>query len=217
MRGLFDANEYASISDADCTSDCSLSSTDSVAQEGASFKFPAKGRYSKPRIFKPKSQAKQSNRFKCFEEKNLENGENLGETGRKSPRIGVGGGWLGKGKSHQKFASSKVKSPPELSYETQLCQFKNSIDTSSKPSPENVSSDKLMMSSSGIPGVGGSPPSPTIPLVTPVVSAPEIMSTTDPISLFTQLDQQMNYKAQQLYYAVQHMQQTSLKLQSYPP
>ncbi len=58
-----------------------------------------------------------------------------------SPRIGFGGNRLRKGKSHQKTTSSKVKSPPELSYETQLRQFKDSIDTSNKPSPGNVPFD----------------------------------------------------------------------------
>ncbi len=41
-------------------------------------------------------------------------------TGRKSPHNGFGGNRLRNGKSHQKTTSSKVKSPPELSYETQL-------------------------------------------------------------------------------------------------
>ncbi len=51
MGAHFDANESASISDSGSTSDCSLSSMDLAAQEGASFKLPAKGRSSKPKIF----------------------------------------------------------------------------------------------------------------------------------------------------------------------
>ncbi len=62
-----------------------------MAQEGASFNLPAKGRVSKPKIYEPKSQPKLCNRFKCFEGKNPENGDTLGETGRESPHIGFGG------------------------------------------------------------------------------------------------------------------------------
>ncbi len=68
MTGLFDGNESASNSDAGWTSDCSISSSDLVTQEGASFKFPAKGHASKPKIYEPKSQVKLFNRFKCLED-----------------------------------------------------------------------------------------------------------------------------------------------------
>ncbi|MCP3662455.1 MAG: hypothetical protein GY696_08180 [Gammaproteobacteria bacterium] len=98
-----------------------------VAQEGASFKFSAKGR--------------DRNRLK-------------------------------KGKSDQKKTSSEVKSQPELSYETQLRQFKDSIKTSNKTSPECVPNDIPTTSYSGILGVGDSPP--PVPPVT-VVATPKII------------------------------------------
>ncbi|MCP3666916.1 MAG: hypothetical protein GY696_31220, partial [Gammaproteobacteria bacterium] len=178
MRGLFNGNESASISDdAGCTSDCSTSSSDLVTPEGASFKFPAKGRASKPKIFEQNSQTKLDNRFKCFEENNPENGDTLGETVRESPPNGFGRNRLREDKSHKRTTSSKVKSPPECSYEAQLRQLKASIDTSNKLPPEIVPLDMPTMSSSGISGVGGSPPPPPIPPVAAVVSAPEITST----------------------------------------
>ncbi len=108
------SNESPSISDVDWTSDCSASSTDLVAQEGASFSFPAKRRICKPKIYEPKSQPELSNRFKCFGKKTPENGDTL-----QSPHNGFGRNRLMKCKSHQKTTSSKIKSPPELSYETQ--------------------------------------------------------------------------------------------------
>ncbi len=77
-----------------------------------------------------------------------------------------------KGKSHRKKTSSKVKSPPELSYETQLRQFKDSIKTSNNSLPENVPNDIPTTSYSGILGVGDSPP--PVPPVT-VVAKPEII------------------------------------------
>ncbi len=54
----------------------------------------------------------------------------------------------------------------KISYETQLCQLKASIDTSIKPSPENVSFGMPTTSASGIFGTGGSlPPVPPVPPV----------------------------------------------------
>ncbi len=173
LGNLF-ATESIPTSDAGWTSDCSPSSTDSVAQEGASFKFPAKGRTSKPKIFESKSPTKLDNRYKCLEENKPENGDTLGEIVRNSPSID---------KSHKRNTSSKVKSPPELSYETQLRQLKASINTNNKPSPENVLFDMPTTSSSGIPVVGGSPP-PILP-VSAVVSAPEVMFVPDQASLYT--------------------------------
>ncbi len=64
-RGLLGANENASISDSDSTSDwvdCSFSSTELMAQEGACFKLLAKGRSSKLKMFESKSQTKLFNR-----------------------------------------------------------------------------------------------------------------------------------------------------------
>ncbi len=56
--GTLFATESAATSDAGWTTDCSLSSMDSVAQEEAPYKFPAKGRTSKPKIYESKSQTK---------------------------------------------------------------------------------------------------------------------------------------------------------------
>ncbi len=86
LNNLF-ATECASTSDAGWTSDCSFSSLDSVAQEGASYKFPAKGRTSKPKKYESKSPTKLVNRFKCLEENKTENGDTKGVTVRKSPSI----------------------------------------------------------------------------------------------------------------------------------
>ncbi len=92
MRGIYDANESAAISeslgqtsDAGWTSDCSLSSTDFVAQEAASFKHLAKGRSSKPNKSESKSQTELN--FNCSEG-TPENADTLGESGCKSPLIG---------------------------------------------------------------------------------------------------------------------------------
>ncbi len=79
IRGLFGGNESVLISDdAGSTSDCSTSFSD--------YKFPAKGRTSKPKNFEQKSQTKLDNRFKYFEEIIPENGT-LGETGRKLEEV----------------------------------------------------------------------------------------------------------------------------------
>ncbi len=75
------------------------------------------------------------------------------------------------------------KSQSDRSYETQLRQLKASIKTNNKPSPENVHFEMPTTSSSGIPGVGGSPPH--IPPVAAVVSAPEKMTFTDPFSEYS--------------------------------
>ncbi|MCP3662362.1 MAG: hypothetical protein GY696_07680, partial [Gammaproteobacteria bacterium] len=95
LKGLFDANESAPISDAGWTFDSSFSSADLVAQEGESFKLPAKGRASKPKIFESKSQTELVNRSKCLEEYTPENDDTFEKTGRKSPvpspRIFFGG------------------------------------------------------------------------------------------------------------------------------
>ncbi len=91
-----------------------------------------------------------------------------------------GGIW--RGKSSQNTTSSKVKSPPDSSYETLLRQLKASAHTSNNPSPKNVSFDMPTTSPSGIPGVGGSPP--PIPPVAALVSTPEIMSAPDPTSWY---------------------------------
>ncbi len=106
MRGLFDANESPAISeslgqtsDAGWTSDCSLSSTDLVAQEAASFKHLAKGRSSKPNKSESKSQTELN--FKCLED-TPENDDTLGESGRKSPLIGFGGNRIMGKKSRRK-------------------------------------------------------------------------------------------------------------------
>ncbi len=87
LGNIFATDSVSSTSDAGWTSDCSLSSMDSVAQVGASYKFPAKGRTSKPRIFKSKTPTKLSNRYKCLEENNTKHGDTLGETVRISPSI----------------------------------------------------------------------------------------------------------------------------------
>ncbi len=86
LGNLF-ASESAPTSDAGWTSDCTLSSTVSVAQEGTSFKFPAKGRTSKPKLLKSKPPTKLVNRYKCLEEIKPEMGKTLGVTVRKSPAI----------------------------------------------------------------------------------------------------------------------------------
>ncbi len=91
MRGLFDGTESTSTSDAGSTYDDSISSPDLVAQDasgftGSSFKFPAKGRVSKPKIFEPMTQTKLANRFGYFEENIPENDNDiLRANGRKSP------------------------------------------------------------------------------------------------------------------------------------
>ncbi len=86
LGNLF-ASESAPTSDTGWISDCTLTSMDSVAQERASYKFPAKGRTSKPRIFKSKTPTKLINRFKCLEENNTKHSDTLGETVRISPSI----------------------------------------------------------------------------------------------------------------------------------
>ncbi len=186
MRGLFDGKESASISDAGWTSDCSTSSSDLVAQEtsrfgGPSFKLPAKGRASKPKIFKPKTWTKLTNRFKCIEENTPEHDDISRETGRKSPLLGSPPKTELKSKKSKipKTPSTKSSDSPSmsLSYETQLHQFKDSINTSNKLSPEYVPSDMLTMSPSGIPGVGGSPSPPPIPSVAAAASASDFMKS----------------------------------------
>ncbi len=86
LGNLF-GTESASTSDAGGTTDCSPSSMDSVTQEGAPYKFPAKGRTSKPKIYESKSPTKLVNRFKCLEVNKPENGDTIGVTVRKSPSI----------------------------------------------------------------------------------------------------------------------------------
>ncbi|MCP3665698.1 MAG: hypothetical protein GY696_24915 [Gammaproteobacteria bacterium] len=175
------------------------------------------------KIFEPKMRTKLSNRFKCFERNTPEHDDILREIGRTSPPL------CSSPKTETKTKKSKIRKTPStkssdsplmsLSYEKQLRQFKDSIDTSNKSSPENVPSDKLMPSSSGIPGVGGSPPPPPIPPVAAVVSAPEITSTNDPPSLFSQQmtsAQQLWYQTQLLHYQTQQMWQR-WNSQSHPP
>ncbi len=67
---LFDANESPSNSDADWTSDCSLSSTDLAQELETSFMSPAKRRSGKPLSPEKKFQTQLSNRFDCLEEVN---------------------------------------------------------------------------------------------------------------------------------------------------
>ncbi len=86
MKGLFDANESASISDTGSTSDGSLPSMDLAALEGASFKSLAKGQSSKPRTLEiTKSQTNLSNRFECLKDVISTNDDTSEESGQKSP------------------------------------------------------------------------------------------------------------------------------------
>ncbi len=54
--------------------------------------------------------------------------------------------------------AQKTRQDMKISYETQLCQLKASIDMSNKPSPENMPFNMPTTSSIGTPDVGGFPP-----------------------------------------------------------
>ncbi len=191
---LFEAENNTSFSDAGSSSD--FYSSGSAGRERTSYDYspedtsfipPPKRRSGKKLLFIDKKfNPELFNRFNCLEEvpttstqeddssklrRKPENVDTLGETVRKSPSID---------KFHKRTTSPKVKSPPELSYETQLRQLKASINTNNKPLPENVLFDMPTTSSSGIPGVGVSPP--PIPSVSAIVSTPEVMFAPDQAS-----------------------------------